>query len=327
MKNKTNTVSSIQTSKQNEHRISKFNSKATFMTNNKSKTLTRNNFNSKIKNTFIDAFPQNSVMSNISKDVFDMDLKTIRDILEVMKKHEKKCNEEGKFVEAGLLKDRIEQFKKVEEIKVFDDIQKNHENQKDSLVFEQGDALTRFNYYYDDLFNKVNTEFMEKEKEITARHAQEIERTKEDVANFFPEHPKPSAEIIKKHSSLQNLQKLRSYKEAHIVQQEIIKLTEKEYRQHDENKQKKIRDEVELVMNNQRKEYDIMTHKYLTKYSELKKERALKFDELVQKYKNKHKDLNKNQNLEMTNFKKAGKSHFIKANNGMTQIGKWPFNF
>lgn len=106
------------------------------------------------------------------------------------------------------------------------------------------------------------------------------------------------------------------------MQQEIIKLTEKEYKQHEENKKNKIKDEVDNLMLNQKREYDIMTHKYLTKYSELKKERAIKFDELIQKYKNKHKDLNNNQTLEMTNFKKPGKKHFIKGKgDGMNHLG------
>lgn len=202
--------------KTHSNKLSKFNSKATFnqnTSNRKNLTLTRNNFNRKIKSSLLEVPNQQntnaSLISNISKEVFDMDLKTIREILDIMKKHEIKCNEEGKFVEAGLLKERIEQFKKVEEIKVFDDIQKNHENQKNSLVFEQGDALARFNAEYDEIFNRINNDFMLKEKEISEKHKNEIERTKQDAINFFPEHPKPSAEIIQKHSVMKNLQKLK----------------------------------------------------------------------------------------------------------------------
>lgn len=113
-----------------------------------------------------------------------------------------------------------------------------------------------------------------------------------------------------------------SYKEAHVVQQEIIKLTEKEYKQHNFNKNKKIKEESDLLLAAQKKEYESTTHKFLSKYSELKKERALKFDELLQKYKNKHKELESSQKTEMKEFEKPSKTTFIKVRAGMTNMGK-----
>lgn len=184
---------------------------------NKSSFIKKNGKGANPKSSFTDYQKFNivgkdlnaSMISNISKEAFNLDLQSIRDILEVMKKHEKKCNEEGKFVEAGLLKDRIEQFKKVEEIKVYDEVVAHHKIQKEQLEYEQGDALERFNAYYDELFGEVNKEYEQREKEMVSRHKQDLERLKEDVANFFPEHPKPSAQIIKKNNELKNLQKLR----------------------------------------------------------------------------------------------------------------------
>lgn len=150
-----------------------------------------------------------SIMSNISRGTMDLDIQTIRELIDLMVRHEKKCNEEGKFVQAGLIKDRAEQLRKIEEIKVFDQVQNEHEKQKESLMFEQDDALNRFNTYYDKQTDILHKDYDVKEKELLEKHKKEIIQCKEDTANYFPEHPKPSANIIKKHDTLKNLQKQR----------------------------------------------------------------------------------------------------------------------
>ena len=150
-----------------------------------------------------------SIMSSVSKGTMDLDLQTIRELIALMIKHEKKCNDEGKFVQAGLIKDRTEQLRKIEEIKVFDQVQYEHEKQKENLVFEQDDALKQFNSFYDQQTDNLHKDYEVKEKELTEKHKKEIIQCKEDTSNFFPEHPKPSANIIKKHDTLKNLQKQR----------------------------------------------------------------------------------------------------------------------
>ena len=110
--------------------------------------------------------------------------------------------------------------------------------------------------------------------------------------------------------------------DAHKVQQEIIKITEQEYRQHEENKQKKIKHEVKVLEAKHRKEYEILTHNFFIKYAELKKERAIKFDELVQKYKNKHKGLEITQKFEINNFEKNDKLNFIRSKEVDTNSSK-----
>ena len=57
----------------------------------------------------------------------------------------------------------------------------------------------------------------------------------------------------------------------------------------------------------------LMNHKFMTKYSEVQKERALKFDELIQKYKNKHKEQDQNQKGELSKLESHGKRTFLKS--------------
>lgn len=114
-----------------------------------------------------------------------------------------------------------------------------------------------------------------------------------------------------------------SYADAHKVQQEIIKLTELEYKQHEENKQKKVKFEIETLEAKHKKEYERLTHNFFIQYAELKKERAIKFDELVQKFKNKHKGLENTQKLEVNNFDKNDKLTYIRAKQADVNFSKF----
>lgn len=111
-----------------------------------------------------------------------------------------------------------------------------------------------------------------------------------------------------------------SYKEAHYVQQEIIKLTEKEYQQHHDNKLRKIKEEVSVLEKAQLKETEILSHKYILKYSELKVERAINFDKLLQKFKNKQNNTDFSQKIQLNYFEKTCKNQKIKDRD--LKIGK-----
>lgn len=150
-----------------------------------------------------------STYSTVSNEVFNMDLNSLKEMIELLKKHEEKSNLEGRFIEASLIKERIEKLKKIEEIKVFDMLRTKHEQNRSQLLIEQEDILTNFNNHYDEVFKKMNEEF----EELQNRHKQEcdyeMQSLKNDVIGYYPKDPKPSGEIIKKYKEMESLQKLR----------------------------------------------------------------------------------------------------------------------
>lgn len=76
---------------------------------------------------------------------------------------------------------------------------------------------------------------------------------------------------------------------------------------------KKLNDEEKLLQEKHKKKYEALTHKFLSKYAEVQKERALKFDELIQKYKNKHKEQDQSQKSELSKLENNGKRTFLKT--------------
>lgn len=55
----------------------------------------------------------------------------------ILEEHQDKCEKSGKFVEAEMAKQRVAQFKKIEEDKLLNETKRNHEDQvRDILILE-----------------------------------------------------------------------------------------------------------------------------------------------------------------------------------------------
>lgn len=156
-----------------------------------------------------DKIVNQSTYSTVSNEVFNMDLNSLKEMIELLKKHEDKSNLEGRFIEASLIKERIEKLKKIEEIKVFDMLRNKHEQNRNQLLIEQEDILSRFNNQYDEIFKKMNSEYEELEKRHNQECEYEMQSLKNDVVGYYPKDPKPSGEIIKKYKEMESLQKLK----------------------------------------------------------------------------------------------------------------------
>lgn len=100
------------------------------------------------------------------------------------------------------------------------------------------------------------------------------------------------------------------------MQVKIAELTQIENKRFLEEKERKLKIELENIKSKQDLEFQAFQLKMSSAYNEFKKARALDFDRIIQKYKNKLKDLENQQRLEMNSLSKMSKlinfiiSHF-----------------
>ena len=92
-----------------------------------------------------------------------------------------------------------------------------------------------------------------------------------------------------------------------MVQVKIAEISQEENRRFLEEKERKLKKELENIKTKQDMEISSFQLKMSSAYNEFKKNRALDFDRIIQKYKNKIKDLEKQQKLEMNAMTKLSK--------------------
>jgi hypothetical protein len=135
-------------------------------------------------------------------------LKKIRKLLE---EHQLKCEKAGKFVEAELAKQRVIQFKKLEEDKALMEIKKRHADMKIQVENEQKEELENFNQKWDNDFYNLNFQYGEAEKKLGADHDSEMNAIIEEFNAKYPEIPKPSAELLNLNKVIDSLVKQKEY--------------------------------------------------------------------------------------------------------------------
>ena len=89
-----------------------------------------------------------------------------------------------------------------------------------------------------------------------------------------------------------------------MVQVKITELSQNENRKFLEEKERKLKKELENIKIKQDLEISSFQLKMSSTYNEFKKTRALDFDRIIQKYKNRLKDLENQQKVEMNNMSK-----------------------
>ena len=87
----------------------------------------------------------------------------------------------------------------------------------------------------------------------------------------------------------------------------IAELSQIENQRFLEEKDRKLRKELENIKQKQEMEISAFQLKMSAAYNEFKKARALDFDRIIQKYKNKLKDIENKQKLEMNSIAKMSK--------------------
>lgn len=85
---------------------------------------------------------------------------------------------------------------------------------------------------------------------------------------------------------------------------QISELTQIENQKFLEEKDRKLKKELENIKQKQEMEISAFQLKMSAAYNEFKKARAVDFDRIIQKYKNKLKDLENQQKLEMNSIAK-----------------------
>ncbi len=84
----------------------------------------------------------------------------------------------------------------------------------------------------------------------------------------------------------------------------IAELTQSENKRFQDEKERKLKKELENIKQKQEMEISSFQLKMSAAYNEFKKARAVDFDRIIQKYKNKLKDLENSQKLEMNSIAK-----------------------
>lgn len=227
----------------------------------------------------------------------------IDDYIKILQEFQDKSEQEGKFVEAELAKQRIFQLLKVKDKQELKEIKEKHAIEKKELEDSQKEELNEFNMKMDHEFYKLSQKFQEEQTKLEQKHEEELqnlEKLFEEKNNII----KPTSELINLNKKLELYVKKKDYINAHQIQIDIANLSQKEKEKCNQENQNRFEKEIENYKKKQDNETKALEQKIQTNYNNFKKERALKVESLLLKYKNRLRELEKKQKNEISKLEK-----------------------
>lgn len=148
----------------------------------------------------------------------------VQDFLQILEEHRKNCERQGKYVEAEIAKNRLEELKLHEENRRREAMRSRQIAER--LGVEEAHMLEfqQFNIVWDKKMQDYEERAAMLEEETKARHAQELANFQKHMIESISNKPKFSKELLNLRRVQETLAKAKDYKEAHRYVFYIYKL-------------------------------------------------------------------------------------------------------
>lgn len=234
---------------------------------------------------------------------------SLEGFIEVLTEHQKRCEEEGKYVEAEMANNRVKELKK--QLKAQQENELDMRHQGDLMELEEA-HIQEFNNFNEEWDKRMNEFQVHSAQLIQALEEKQDIKLKEEHDNIdkkLGDNYKKSPELIGLLSMQKNLAKQKEYQQAHQIQIKAQELEIKEQNKYYQDRQKRIEQYESKIIKQQETEMESLRKRIIAGENEQKKQRALDLERMFQRYQNVKKEL-ENQFKKEQNFLKKGGASF-----------------
>jgi len=223
----------------------------------------------------------------------------VHDFLVILEEHRKNCELQGKYVEAEIAKNRLEELRNHEFSRRKEALRSRQIAER--LGVEEAHMLEfqQFNAAWESKFSEYENKAQELDKRMKDRHSTEISAFQQKVEEALQNaRPKFSKHLLDIRQIQHTLAKQKEYAEAHKtkIKADLLEAQELD-RYHQQEAQKNANKEQQYVVK-QSQEIAALQKRIQTGRDELKKQRQLELERLLQRYQNVKNELESQQNIE-----------------------------
>lgn len=227
----------------------------------------------------------------------------VTEFLQILEEHRKNCEQQGKYVEAEIAKNRLTELKTHEDNRQREAMRARQIAER--LGVEEAHMLEykQFNITWDKKMEEYETRAEEQVESMKERHIAEL---KEFQASLLAKQQKPkfSPELLNYRKIEEHLAKARNYNEAHKIKAKADVLEESETQDWIKRKQREMFKAESKFKNTKRQELAALQKRIQAGREEQKKQRQVALERLLQRYQNVKNELEAQQNLERINREK-----------------------
>lgn len=234
----------------------------------------------------------------------------IADFLQILEEHRKNCEQQGKYVEAEVAKNRYEELKSHEANRRLESMKA--QQIKERLGVEEAHMLEfqQFNLLWDKKSKEYEDQCDNNTKAMKDRHLEELKEFQQKLLEK-QQKPKFSTVLLNYRKIEERLARSKKYSEAHKVKAKADRLEAEETEQWNEKKQKEMFQQESQFKATKRQELNALQKRIKTGREAHKKQRQLALERLVQRYQNVKNELDASQNLERMNAERQGRASLL----------------
>ena len=137
---------------------------------------------------------------------------------------------------------------------------------------------------------------------LLEKQRNDFESHENNLVNSQPPKFKESAKLIESRTMVQKLANNQDYKDAHYLQQKVLKLEQEEEERFNIERENKIRLLLDQYVTKQKNEHNTLRKKILTGLEELEVKKQKEYEMLLLKFNNQKKTIDTQQNMETQMF-------------------------
>ena len=181
-------------------------------------------------------------------------------------------------------------------------LEEKQTNEASALENDSNEEIRNFDKDWDERIENYKFHCRDSEEQLKQRHFVEFESAKKLLEENTPVIPKHSSEILNCKRIQDTLIKNKEYKQAHIIQQKIIELEEKEKLSWKDERATKIQQSLTALVKKHEGELNRLIQRAKNGFGELKKQRATELESLIKKYQNLKKKMKIAHKMEKNRF-------------------------
>lgn len=222
----------------------------------------------------------------------------VADFLQILEEHRKNCERQGKYVEAEIAKNRLEELRLHEENRRKEAMRSRQIAER--LGVEEAHMLEfqQFNIVWDKKMAEYERHSEELKEAMKERHVAELGQFQQKLLSALQKQPKYSKELLNLRKIQDHLARQKDYAEAHKIKNKADQLEAWEVEKWKNSRQQEMYAKEAKFKHKQQMEWQALMKRIQSGREEQKKQRQLDLERLLQRYQNVKAELEAQQNLE-----------------------------
>ena len=134
-----------------------------------------------------------------------------------MEEHRDRCEREGRYVEAEMAKNRIQELKDTEFNRTMEELYFMHEQQRQECEQAHIEQYQSFNEHWDNELAQASEDDQRELLALEERHTELLQKNRQELEARLLVAFKASAELLNIRKQQEHLAKQKNYQEAHQV--------------------------------------------------------------------------------------------------------------